>query len=381
VDQRQGALEDVAVNPAFWSGKRVLVTGHTGFKGAWLSLWLARMGAQVSGLALAPVGQPNLYELARVGDEIRSTIADINDRQALRTLLSEQQPEIVLHLAAQALVRASYDDPVATFAANVGGVVTLMDELRRVPSIRSIVIVTSDKCYDNKEWVWGYRESDTLGGRDPYSASKGCAEIAARSMQMSYFAPYAANGHPARVATVRAGNVIGGGDWSEDRLVPDIIRGCLGPSGEVQIRNPRAIRPWQHVLEPLAAYLAIAEKLTTDTPGIDDAWNIGPDAGDNRAVADVAQGLIAALGAGRIVTEGGQTGPHEANLLALDCSKAKAKLGWRPRFGFEECIAYTADWYSAWAAGRDMAAFTRAQIETFEQLAKVASPPAGRRSA
>ena len=359
-------MEDLVVNRAFWRGKRVLVTGHTGFKGAWLSLWLTEMGAIVSGLALAPGSRPSLYELAGINGLVSSTIADICDRAALSAVFERETPEIVFHLAAQALVRASYDDPVSTFAANVGGVVSLLDAVRRAPCVQAIVVVTSDKCYDNREWLWGYRENDPLGGRDPYSASKGCAEIAARSMQMSYFQPFAPAGHGARIATVRAGNVIGGGDWSVDRLVPDIVRGCLGASGEVHLRNPASVRPWQHVLEPLAAYLRLAELLVARADGIDEAWNIGPDASDNRAVSDVAQALIAGFGVGRIISGEASKGPHEANLLALDCAKAKAKLGWRPRLSFAECVAMTAGWYSAWHAGRDMAAFTREQIATFD---------------
>jgi CDP-glucose 4,6-dehydratase len=358
-------LEDVEVDPAFWQGRRVLVTGHTGFKGAWLSLWLSQLGAQVSGIALAPESSPSLFELARLDGVMASRIADINDRAALDEVIAAFDPQIVFHLAAQALVRASYADPVATFATNVGGVVSLLDAVRRAPSVQAVVVVTSDKCYDNREWPWGYRESDALGGRDPYSASKGCAEIAAASMRSSFFAPYAPGGHPARIATVRAGNVIGGGDWSPDRLVPDIVRSILGPPGEVVLRNPNAIRPWQHVLEPLAAYLLIAQRLAEQAPGMDDAWNIGPDAADIRAVRDVAQALLAALGRGRMVEAADPNGPHEARLLALDCAKARTVLGWRPRLSFAECMDWTASWYGAWHEGRDVAAITREQIAAF----------------
>lgn len=356
------------MNRNFWRGKRVLVTGHTGFKGSWLSIWLNELGAKVAGLAQPPTSQPNLFDVTGVERAVASSLADINDASAVERVFNEHQPEIVFHLAAQALVRASYQDPVGTFATNVGGVITLLDTVRRSPSVKAVVVVTSDKCYENLEWEWGYREIDRLGGRDPYSASKGCAEIAARSMQLSYFAPYAPNGHHARIATVRAGNVIGGGDWSEDRLVPDIVRGCLGSAGEVRLRNPRAVRPWQHVLEPLAAYFLIAEKLVNSPDGMDDAWNIGPEAGDTRAVLDVAEAIVRALGQGRIIDASSQQGPHEANLLTLDCAKAKAKLGWKPRLRFDDAIRMTADWYAAWNEGHDMVAFTRRQIAAFENI-------------
>jgi CDP-glucose 4,6-dehydratase len=367
--RRQGTLENLAVTAEFWRGRRVFVTGHTGFKGAWLSLWLARMGAVVTGFSLPPPSRPSLFDLAQVADGVTSVIADVNDQPALERALAANQAEVVFHLAAQALVRESYQDPVRTFATNVGGTVTLLDSVRRTASVRAVVVVTSDKCYDNEERLQGYRENDRLGGRDPYSASKGCAEIAARSMQMSFFAPFVADGHPARIATVRAGNVIGGGDWSDDRLVPDIVRGCLGSTGEVRLRHPHAVRPWQHVLDPLGAYLDIAEKLATAPDGIDEAWNIGPDAGEERAVLHVAQAMVAALGTGRVLCEAGN-GPHEANLLQLDCEKARTRLGWRPRLKFEEAVKFTADWYAAWQRGREMLAFTRAQIAAFEVMAR-----------
>ncbi|MDT7950938.1 MAG: CDP-glucose 4,6-dehydratase [Acetobacteraceae bacterium] len=360
-------MEKLALMPFSWGGKRVLVTGHTGFKGAWLSLCLAEHGAQVFGYALPPATEPNLFELAGLDRVVTSTFGDINDQAALARRLDESQPEIVFHLAAQALVRASYGDPVGTFATNVGGVVSLLHAVRNAPSVKAVVVVTSDKCYDNKEWVWGYRETDPLGGRDPYSASKGAAEIAVRSMQMSFFQPYAPAGHSARVATMRAGNVIGGGDWSDDRLVPDIIKGCLGPAGEVVLRNPAAVRPWQHVLEPVEAYLRVAALLCQSPEGIDEAWNVGPEASDIRAVGQVAQSLVAQLGTGRVRVETRADAPHEANLLVLDCSKARARLGWNPALTFDECIAFTADWYATWHAGRDMAAFTREQIAEYRR--------------
>jgi len=359
-------VENLAVNASFWRGRRVLVTGHTGFKGAWLSLWLSGMGAKVMGFAQPAQTHPNLFQLARVGESIASVIGDINDHAALDAAFAAHMPEVVFHLAAQALVRASYEDPVSTFAVNVGGVVSLLDAVRRCPSVSAVVIVTSDKCYDNKESIWGYRETDRLGGLDPYSASKGCAEIAAHSMRRSFFKPFVTTGHDARIATVRAGNVIGGGDWAQNRLVPDVVRGCLGAAGEVRLRSPGAVRPWQHVLDPLAAYLMIGEMLAIRTQGIDDCWNIGPEPHDNRTVRDVADAVIAGFGVGRIISEAVSSGPHEANLLALDCTKAKLRLGWKPRLSFNDCVGLTVDWYSAWHKGIDMASFTRAQIDGFQ---------------
>lgn len=358
-------MEGMEVSPDHWSGKRVLVTGHTGFKGAWLSLWLGEMGAKVFGLSLAPTTRPNLYELLQLDGVVTSTIADINDADVVRTILARNEIECVFHLAAQALVRASYDDPVVTFATNTGGVVTLLNEVRRAPSVAAVVVVTSDKVYDNREWPWGYREDDRLGGRDPYSASKSCAELAASSMQRSYFAPFAAHGHPAKIATVRAGNVVGGGDWSPDRLVPDIVKGCLGGAGEVIVRNPNAVRPWQHVLEPLRAYIHVAEKLTQGQ-NVDEPWNIGPDPADNRSVLDVAQALVANLGAGSIVIDSRARGPHEATVLALDSAKARQRLGWSPRLNFARCMELTSQWYIDWHLGRDVATTTRQQIGDYQ---------------
>ena len=355
----------------FWHGKRVLVTGHTGFKGGWLTFWLAELGAEIAGIGLAPASSPNLYDVLDLADRCQSTIGDINQAGALVSLVDVFRPQIVIHMAAQALVRPSYDDPIGTYETNVMGVVRLLDAVRRSDSVKSVVIVTSDKCYENREQIWGYRESDALGGHDPYSSSKGAAEIAAQSMQRSFFQPSVPNGHPARIATVRAGNVIGGGDWSQDRLVPDIVRGLLGTVGSVELRNPNAVRPWQHVLEPVAAYLEIAERLATNPDGIDEAWNIGPDSSDTRAVVDVASAMAAALGRGQVVSKPVSDGPHEANLLTLDCTKARTKLGWQPRLGFDGCVRWTADWYAAWDSGRDMAAYTRSQLTDFRNLTAV----------
>ena len=355
---RKSTLE-VLVKDNFWSGRRVLLTGQTGFKGAWLTFWLAEMGAEVSGLALPPCSTPNLHDLLGLPERGCFVHADINNRAALDQLIAQSQPEVVIHMAAQALVRPSYATPVETFATNVLGTVTLLDAMRACDSARAILVVTSDKAYENREWKWGYRETDSLGGHDPYSASKGCTELAAISMRRSFFG---AGKHPARIATLRAGNVIGGGDWSADRLVPDIVRGCLGEERTVRLRNPAAIRPWQHVLDPLRAYLMLAEHLCTTPDGFDEAWNIGPDAHQNRPVLQVAEAMLKALGRGRIELAEDAAAPHEATLLTLDCAKARARLGWIPRFDFATTVAMTADWYGAWSSGEDVVALTRAQI-------------------
>lgn len=366
--QRISTVEDLAIDRDFWAGRRVLVTGHTGFKGAWLAFLLNEMGADIAGLALPPTTTPSLFDLLDLGRHIHSVFGDIKDRRTIERLITEHRPEIVLHLAAQALVRASYRDPIETFATNVVGTATLLDAIRCTPHVRAIVVVTSDKCYDNKEWPWGYRETDRLGGRDPYSASKACVEITTGAMRQSFFAPYARSGHPARIATVRAGNVIGGGDWSADRLLPDIMRAILGGSGEIRLRNPNATRPWQHVLEPTRGYLAIAQRLITSPEGIDEEWNIGPAEGDARAVCDIAQAFVTVLGRGHIVIDTDPAAPHEPLSLSLDCSKAKTRLHWSSQLSFEDTIKLTAAWYSGWFAGEDIRNITRKQIAAYLRL-------------
>lgn len=357
----------LAVTPSFWRQRRVFVTGHTGFKGSWLAFWLRRLGARVAGYALPPATRPNLFEALRLSSA-DDTFADVRDARRLRDCMAAFAPEVVLHLAAQALVRPSYEDPVGTFATNVVGTAALLDAVRHTPSVRAVVSVASDKCYENREWVWGYRESDPLGGHDPYSASKGAAEIVVDSMRRSFFAPACKNGHPARIASVRAGNVIGGGDWSSDRLVPDIIRACLEGSGVVTLRRPHAVRPWQHVLEPVSAYLGLAERLSTDEPGADQAFNFGPTDGSTRAVIELAEAVVAALGRGTLVHDAISADVHEAALLRLDCSKAISQLGWRPRLDFATTVRMTAEWYGRVALGTDPGLLTAQQIDEFEAL-------------
>jgi len=357
------------VTPEFWNGRRVLLTGHTGFKGAWAAAWLSGLGAEVTGFAHGPETEPNLWSLLGL-TRVRSVIADVNDRAALDRTIAEARPEVILHLAAQALVRRSYRAPVETFATNVLGVVNLMDAARAAPDLRAVVVATSDKCYDNVEQIWGYRETDPMGGRDPYSASKGAAEIAAISMAKSFFTPEAANAHPARVATVRAGNVIGGGDWSEDRLVPDIVRGCLGSEGKVTLRAPNSVRPWQHVLEPLRGYFMVAEALHGGSDAAASGWNFGPERTDERAVIEVAEAVVDALGRGRIEIDPAGATLHEAKLLRRDCTKARMELGWVPAMGFTDCVRLTADWYGGWANGRGAAELCAEQIGIYEGFLK-----------
>jgi CDP-glucose 4,6-dehydratase len=348
----------------------VLLTGQTGFKGAWLALWLTEMGAEVTGLALAPETQPALATLAGLPARMRSETGDIRDAGLLARLVAESRPEVVLHLAAQALVRRSYRLPSETFDVNVTGTARVIEAALACDSLRALLVVTSDKAYENREWVWGYREEDQLGGHDPYSASKGAAEIVAAAMRRSFCRPHAGAGHPARIATARAGNVIGGGDWAEDRLIPDIVRGCLGPEGAVTLRAPRAVRPWQHVLEPLRGYLMLAERLHAEAEAggperFAGAWNLGPDRGDERPVIAVAEAVVAALGRGRIDIAPNPPALHEAHLLTLDNSKAKAGLGWHPALSFAETAAMTADWYGGWARGGDALRLSLAQIAAY----------------
>ena len=354
--------KDVSHN--FWQGQRVLVTGHTGFKGAWLSLWLTQMGAKVTGVGLAPDSDPNLWDLSAQSGVDHHEV-DIRDRQALINLVRDTRPEIVLHLAAQSLVRRSYHDPAGTFATNVMGTVHLLEAIALTPSVQACVVVSSDKCYENAEDGRSFSESDPMGGLDPYSGSKGCTELATNALRHSFFAPYASGGHHCRIASARAGNVIGGGDWSVDRLVPDIIRGCLGTDGQVEIRSPNALRPWQHVLEPLRGYLMLAQKLCNGTDGVDSGWNFGPDEADERPVIEVARALVDALGQGQIAIDVPDNAPHEATTLRLDSSRAR-QIGWAPRLSFDDTITKVADWYAGWARGENVRDLCLAQINEYE---------------
>jgi CDP-glucose 4,6-dehydratase len=364
VGVRESPVEDL-VNQDFWKDKTVLITGHTGFKGGWLCLWLQELGANVVGLALSPPTVPNLFEAARVCDGVRSIIADVRDASSVASAVARHQPEIVFHLAAQALVRYSYASPLETYATNVMGTAHVLDAVRKAGCAKVVVNVTSDKCYENREWVWGYRENEPVGGYDPYSSSKGCAEIVTAAFRNSFFNPADYSRHGVAVATARAGNVIGGGDWAEDRLLPDFVR-AISRGQPMIVRNPAAIRPWQHVLEPLSGYLLLAERLWADGPVFSEPWNFGPDEGNAQSVETVVSSLVKLWGDGaqwRADKTGGH--PHEATYLKLDCSKAKAKLGWRPRWNLDSSLAATVDWFKAYRAKRNMREFTVGQIRAY----------------
>jgi CDP-glucose 4,6-dehydratase len=352
------------LNRKFWKGRRVLVTGHTGFKGSWLSLWLQSAGAEVTGYALPPPTDPSLFESAAVGRGMRSMLGDIRDPDSFEHAFDASAAEIVFHLAAQPLVRASYADPVGTWATNVMGTVHLLEAVRRHPSVRAVVNVTSDKCYENREWDRAYREEDPLGGRDPYSSSKAGAEIVTSAWRRSFFG---GNGAPA-IATARAGNTIGGGDWAMDRLVPDVLE-AFRAGRAVKIRNPDAVRPWQHVLDAVGGYLLLAERLREEG-AFAEAWNFGPDGGDVRTVRSVVERLVALWGGGaRWEPDPDRAAqPPEAGLLQLDSAKARARLGWAPRLALDEGLAWTAEWHRGYARGADMGPATAAQIERWERL-------------
>jgi CDP-glucose 4,6-dehydratase len=348
------------VEPSFWQGRRVLLTGHTGFKGAWLALWLQSLGAQVCGFANGVPTEPSLHELARVGEDMQSVHGDIRDSTTIAAALAAHRPEIVIHMAAQSLVRRSFADPRETYETNVMGTVNLLDAVRRNGNVRVLVNVTSDKCYDNREWEWGYREHEPMGGHDPYSNSKGCAELVTDAYRRSFFS----DPDGARVASARAGNVIGGGDWAEDRLVPDLMRAALTDE-PLRLRNPEAIRPWQHVLNPLSGYLVLAQALW-ESSDYASAWNFGPAEEDARTVAWIVTRLSELWQGELHVSEDPGPHPHEARYLKLDSSRARAYLGWRPTWDLVDGLEAVVNWYLGLREGGDMQAITCEQIRAFQ---------------
>lgn len=353
----------------FWQGKRVLLTGHTGFKGSWLSLWLQRAGAELVGVALPPPTQPSLFEIAKVAQGMTSVTADIRDLERMVALVKEHRPQIVLHLAAQSVVRQSYKDPVETFATNVMGTVNVLEAVRRNNGVLAVVVVSSDKCYENREWHWGYRESDPMGGHDPYSNSKGCTELVTASYRSSFFG---ADGGMA-VGSGRAGNVIGGGDWTADQLVPDAIR-AFGRGQPVLLRSPGAVRPWQFVLEPLEGYLRLAQALVERGQSVAEGWNFGPSPAHAQPVQWVVECLARHWGPPATWGLDAAQHPHEAGYLKLDSSRANVLLNWQSRLSLSTTLAWTVEWYQAHLKGADMRALTLEQIERFERAMTVPEP-------
>lgn len=356
------------IDTSFWKDRRVFLTGHTGFKGSWLALWLAQLGAKVDGYALAPETRPNLFDAANVAAVMQSQIGDVRDAAKLADAIQAARPDVVFHLAAQSLVRTSYAKPRETFETNVLGTVNVLEAVRHCDTVRAVVVVTSDKCYENLERDHAYREGDALGGHDPYSASKACAELVTGAYRRSFFAATRTG-----IASARAGNVIGGGDWAADRLLPDLVR-AFGAGRAAQIRNPGAVRPWQHVLDPLAGYLILAERLCAAPETFAQAWNFGPDSGDVLPVREVADRMVALWGDGAAWAPDTAPQPHEARLLMLDAAKAREKLGWHPRLPVHEALEWTVRWYrqcavSAGSAGAKNLALE--QIDRYMQLQEV----------
>lgn len=357
----------MSLNRSFWKGRRVFLTGHTGFKGSWLSLWLRSLGANVTGYALDAPTQPNLFEQARVAGSIRSIHGDIRDFSRLKSALGECGPEVVIHMAAQSVVRRGYENPIENYSTNVMGAVHLLEAVRQLKLSCAVVNVTSDKCYENREWVWGYRENEPMGGRDPYSNSKGCAELVTSAYRESFFSTGLGEAHGVALASARAGNAVGGGDWTGDQLIPDLMRAFLA-GRPCLIRNPSAFRPWQFVLEPLRGYLLLAERLLEDGPRFASGWNFGPADNDARPVGWIADELVRSWGGEASWTRDSAVHPREAHALKLDTSKAGTCLAWRPVLPLQQALGWIVEWYRAFQNGDDLQRLTANQIERYEGL-------------
>lgn len=358
------------MNSAFWKGKKVFITGHTGFKGSWLCLWLHKLGAEVTGYALNPPTEPSLFELCNVSELVNSVIADIRKRDKLIEAMLEASPEIVIHMAAQPLVRDSYKNPVETYEINVMGTVNLFEAVRTCKGVKAVINVTTDKCYENKEWIWGYRENEPMGGYDPYSNSKACSELVTAAYRSSFFNPSDYAKHGVAIASARAGNVIGGGDWAADRLIPDFLR-AINASKTLKIRSPQSTRPWQHVLEPLSGYLMLAERLYNDGSDFAEAWNFGPANEDTRSVRWIVEQLAGMRTDFRWECESTlQTHAHEAYCLKLDSSKAHSQLGWQPRWKLRIALQKTLKWHESCWNDEDMRSVTTAQIAEYQSTEK-----------
>lgn len=360
-DELNGRYGSMKVNKDFWKNKRVLITGHTGFKGSWLCLLLSEMESNIFGYALDPPTTPSLFNEAKLEGLVSSYICDIRNYHKLLEIVQQCRPEIVFHMAAQPIVRESYNNPVDTYSVNVIGTVNLLEAIRHTPGVKAIVNVTTDKCYENKEWHWGYRENDPLGGHDPYSSSKACSELVTSSFRNSYFNLCDYFKHGVGIASARAGNVIGGGDWAKDRLIPDFMSSMI-KGEEVKIRSPYAVRPWQHVLDPLTGYMVLAERLYTNGPAYSEAWNFGPDDSESKSVEWIVNRFTDLWGKGFTYTIDQNPHPHEASYLKLDCSKAKAKLEWLPFWDIDTALQCTVEWYKAWINKNNMRKFTINQI-------------------
>ncbi len=351
------------MNSTFWKNKKVFITGHTGFKGSWLCLWLHSLGAEVTGYALEPPTNPNMFDLCKIDELVYSIKGDVRDYNLLSRSIAQAKPDIIIHMAAQPLVRDSYIKPIETYEINVMGTVNVLEAARHTPNIRAFINITTDKCYENQEWCWGYRENEPLGGYDPYSNSKACSELVTSSYRDSFFNIQDYPIHNMAVATARAGNVIGGGDWAKDRLIADSVNAMLN-NEKIKIRNPHAIRPWQHVLEPLSGYLMLAEKLFFEGPEFAEGWNFGPDDKDAKPVEWIVSELCQKWGEGDYCVESGDH-PHEATYLKLDCSKAMTRLHWSPRWTLGRALDSIVEWMRVYKDGKDLRAFSFQQIDDY----------------